>query len=226
MEEKELRSQILEELESISIPSSFKEWVVKYLEKHEAEEVESGKRIREAEERHYKQIDTKLDDLLNLRLENKITDEDYQKKKSKLETEKEELGKILKTPIQRSWVEEFKETLNVAEDIRQAFENGDEKTQKRILTSLGSNLVIQDKRFAIKGSNPILQLKSAVPEIKRLNARFEPLKTAQQKEKLELSYSSSPIMLRLLNTIRTSIQRDKASKFYYFGLKRFLGQSA
>lgn len=68
-------------MESISIPSSFKEWAGKYLEKHEAEEAESGKRIRESEERHYKQINTKLDDLLDLRLENKITDEDYQKRK-------------------------------------------------------------------------------------------------------------------------------------------------
>lgn len=106
------------------------------------------------------------------------------------------MGKILKTPIKKSWIEEFKETLSVAEDIRQAFENGDEKTQKRILTSLGSNLVIQDKRFAIKGSSPILHLKSAVPAIKKLNERFEPLETALQKEKLELAYSSSPILLR------------------------------
>lgn len=33
-------------------------------------------------------------------------------------------------------------------------------------------------------------------------------------------------MLRLLNTIRTSIQEDKESKFYYFGLKRFMEQGA
>lgn len=32
--------------------------------------------------------------------------------------------------------------------------------------------------------------------------------------------------LRLLATIRTSIQEDKASKFYYFGLKKFMEQGA
>ncbi len=35
-----------------------------------------------------------------------------------------------------------------------------------------------------------------------------------------------PTVLRLLNTIRTSIQEDKTSKFYYFGLKRFMEQGA
>lgn len=40
--------------------------------------------------------------------------------------------------------------------------------------------------------------------------------------------SNKPLFswLRLLNTIRTSIQEDKESKFYYFGLKRFMEQGA
>lgn len=41
-----------------------------------------------------------------------------------------------------------------------------------------------------------------------------------------LEYAHHPSVLRLLNTIRTSIQEDKASKFYYFGLKKLLEQNA
>jgi P-type E1-E2 ATPase len=39
-------------------------------------------------------------------------------------------------------------------------------------------------------------------------------------------YSLSKLKERLLNTIRTSIQEDKESRFYYFGLKKFIEQGA
>ncbi len=63
-------------------------------------------------------------------------------------------------------------------------------------------------------------------EEKAIRNRLEPLDFGSDKTKLWAEYAQSPMMLRLLNTIRTSIQEDKESKFYYFGLKRFLEQGA
>lgn len=196
MEEKVLKDQIIEALGSIDVPPSFKEWAEKYLERFTSEDIESGRKLREAQERHTNLVGTKLDELLDLRLEGKIKDEDYQKKKMKLDEEKEELTKILNSPHKKTWLEEFKETLSIAEDAKKAFDEGNEGKQKQVLTRLGSNLLIKSKRFVIQEPNAILYLKNAIPEIRAINSRFEPVENALQKQKLELCYSSSPIVLR------------------------------
>lgn len=196
VEAKELEIQIILELESIDIPSSFREWAERYLEQYASEELDTIGKLRMSQEKQHSLIETKLDELLNMRLEGKISDEDYATKREKLLEEKKELKKALALPPKKTWVEEFRESLNIAEDVRETFENGDEAKQKQVLASLGSNLTILDKKFAIKGKNPILRLKKISPVVKEISARFEPPGMAETKEKLELAYSSSPILLR------------------------------
>lgn len=76
----------------------------------------------------------------------------------------------------------------------------------------------------IKANNSIFQLKELASAVKVAHTTFEPAISASNKRKQAIPYGQFPMMLRLLNTIRTSIQEDKASKFYYFGLKKFMEQ--
>jgi hypothetical protein len=50
--------------------------------------------------------------------------------------------------------------------------------------------------FEIEASNPILLMEKFSSPVKEISERFEPLKSGLDKEKLELAYSSSPILLR------------------------------
>ncbi len=203
VEEKVLKEQILSELGRVSIPESFKEWAIEHLRNQAAEELEIAEKLRKQQVKIFHQTDEKLDQLLNMRLNNELLEEEYLKKKKIILSQKEVLKQTLATPHKRHWLEEFEETLSIAKDVQNRFINGTEKEQRVILSTLGSNLYITNKKFEIEASNPILRLEKAVPEIKLISERFEPLKTPEDKEKLELSYSSSPIMLPVWDTFRT-----------------------
>lgn len=101
--------------------------------------------------------------------------------------------------------------LSVASRAKTIFENSSEVAGKRAFL----NYLLQ---------NPIVTGKTLSFELKKpfdlvLNLAYAQTKTATIS-------SNRPIWLRLLDDIRTSIQEDKESKFYYFGLKKFMEQGA
>ena len=96
--------------------------------------------------------------------------------------------------------------------------------QKRLLLShTFSNLTLNADRIS---PNYTLGFEFLIEWVPQLNLIFEPGENSSIKGKENAFASSHPILLRLLNTIRTSIQEDKASQFYYLGLKRFMEQGA
>ena len=96
--------------------------------------------------------------------------------------------------------------------------------EKRLLLShIFSNLTLKADRISPNYTYGFEFLAEWVP---KLNLIFELAKDSPTKGKEDAFASSHPVLLRLLNTIRTSIQEDKESKFYYFGLKKFMEQTA
>lgn len=226
IEEKELENQIKKKVQAIDIPASFKDWAIRYFKQNEAPERERTEKVIQSQKRAYEGTEEKISRLLDLRISGEISETEFATKKEQLLAEKEHLKGLLEKPKEEYWLDRFIKAVNTAEDILDAFEKGNESTRKQILRNLGSNLYLKSRMFEIEASNPVLRLEKISLLVKEISERFEPPKTRLDKEKLELLYSSSPILLRLLDTIRTSIQEDKASKFYYFGLKKFLEQSA
>lgn len=196
VEEKKLEEQIKKNIFAIDIPSSFKNWALRYLKENEAEEQESEEKVTQSQQKAFDSTEEKLKRLLDLRLNGEISEMEFANKKEELLAEKARLKKLLETPQEESWVRKFERAMNAAEDIATAFEEGNETKRKRILNDLGSNLYIKCRLFQIEASNPILQLKKISPLVKEISGRFEPPKNPMDKEKLELAYSSSPILLR------------------------------
>lgn len=200
VEEKKLESQIKEKIHAIDIPPSFKDWAIRYFKTNEAEALESEDKVTESQERAYDGIEQKLSRLLDMRINSELSENEYSLKKEELVTEKARLKELLEKPQQENWIKRLEKAMNTAEDIAEIFEKGDETKRKRVLYDLGSNLYIKSKMFEIEASNPILQLEKVSFLVKEISARFEPPKNPMDKEKLELAYSSSPILLRRLDS--------------------------
>ncbi len=203
VEEKKLESQIKEKIQAIDIPPSFKDWAIRYFKTNEAEALESEDKVTESQERAYDGIEQKLSRLLDMRINSELSETEFTTKKEELIAEKARLKELLETPKQESWIKRLEKAMNAAEDIAEIFEKGDETKRKRVLYDLGSNLYIKSKMFEIEASNPILQLEKVSFLVKEISARFEPPKTPLDKEKLESSYSSSPLLLAWQDSFRT-----------------------
>lgn len=99
--------------------------------------------------------------------------------------------------------------LSVARRAKTIFENSSEVAGKRAFL----NYILQ---------NPVVEGKILSFELKK---PFDlVLNLADAQTKTTAIAGSRPIWLRGLDAIRTSIQEDRESKFYYFGLKRFMEQ--
>lgn len=196
VEEKILEEQIMENILAIDIPSSFKDWAIRYLKETESKELESESKITESQQKAFDGIEQKLNHLLDMRINKEISEAEFAMKKEEFATEKLRLKELLEKPQQEHWIKKLERAMDTAADIAKAYEEGDENKRKRILYNLGSNLYLKSRKFEIEASNPILLMKRFSSPVKQISVRFEPLKNALDKEKLELSYSSSPLLLR------------------------------
>ena len=201
LEEKQVEEQTEQILEEIKIPSSFIDWAIRKLHSKHGKELEEKESTIKKQKKEYEAFEAKIDHLLDMTLDKKLSEEEFIKKKDALMTEKTRLKAILDKCEGKSsnWLEkleEIKETLNFAKDASDKFKRGGFEKKKEIFHSLGSNLCLMDKKLLVKAENKLLGLKEVSSEVKTISERFEPLDCGLKKEKLELAYSSNPVLLR------------------------------
>jgi len=221
IEVKELEKQIEQYLLRIEISERFKNWAIKYLKEENEKEAASREVIFDSKRRAYNNCLKKLDNLFQLKISplntngSLLSDEEYAKIKSELLKEKARLEEILNDTGARveKWLEIGEKIFNFACHDRYLFKNGSAQEKSQILQALGSNLILKDKKLIIELKKPlrvIEEVSSRVPEVK---PRFEPKKSDKNKCKLEELYSKSPVVLRGLNKVRTSII-ENSEEFY------------
>lgn len=201
VEEKKLEEEIIKILQKIKIHPTFLDWAIEKLRKENKEELEEKKQLLENRKKEYEACDKKLDTLLNMRINGELSESEFITKKDELIKEKARLKANLDACESNSthWIdqlEEAKELLNLAQDSLDKFKNGDEAKRKEIFRSIGSNLSLSDKKLNIRANNKLIGLEIISSELNKIFRKFEPLNLPEDKEKLELLYSSSPVLLR------------------------------
>ena len=207
IEEKELEKQILDILERIEIPPEFHQWAVKQLKKESKIEVEDRNKILESQKRAYKNCVKKIDRLIEMRMNNEISQEEFLRKKKELLEEKVRLKELLNDTDDRinKWVKKAEAVLNFARNAKKEFEKGSLEKKRQILSALGSNLLLKDKKLIISIEKPLSLMEKVSQEVKKIHRRFEPLKKPVNTREIEKIYSQNPILLRLCDNIRTWI---------------------
>lgn len=220
VEEKDLESQIGKFMKGINIPKGFKDWAINYLKKTYAQELVSEKRVCEGQEKALEATEQKLSRLLDMRLGNELTEAEFADKKAEIRKQKEDLKETINKAQEpsESWIDRLEKSLDIAEDIKEKFENGQESTKKQLLLNLGSNLTLINKIFTVQAENPILRIKKIASTSRAIYERFEPLETPINKRELELVYSSSPMMLPLVDVFRTVDWGSVESELQFSGI--------
>ena len=176
IEEKQLKKQVADILERLSLPEEFHKWAMKHF--RESNETESAGRnqILFNLKKEYAQCLAKIDGLINMRANSELTESEFRDKKRVMIKEKERLQEMLNDTDKRvdKWLDAAENVFKFAEQARQRFETGDVEVKRQILSALGSNLNLKNKLLTIKLENTLFAIEKVSSRLRRKNTRFEP----------------------------------------------------
>jgi len=176
---------ITDEIEKFTILPEFRDWALDVLKEQNAKEVEDRNQIFESQTRAMTQAHNKLDRLVDMRINDLLSNEEYAKKKAELEEEIQSLRKQAKETEERidNWLELTEKVFDFATHAREAFLNGDIATKKQILMALGSNPTIKDGKLTIHANTWLVPIEKAYPALEAEYKGLEPAQTPENKER-------------------------------------------
>jgi len=156
----ELERQVDKFLKKIQISEKLKDWAINHMKRKYSDEVEDRNKVLKTHQKAYNQVQKKIDMLLDMRLNETISDKEYQVKKKGLIKQKQEIKKQLVRTDQRAdnWLETAERVFIFAHYARGWFKEGGIKTKKIILQTIGSHLTLKDKKLTIEPVGPFLVL--------------------------------------------------------------------
>jgi len=219
IEEKELEKQIAEELGKIEIPADFKEWALSRLKEQNSKEIEDREKIYGSQRRSYDASVRKIDNLIDMRANGEIDEDEFRNRKEALLSEKSKFQELLKDTDKRidNWLEVAERGFNFAEKASTIFadiENPNTlEAKKEIFATLGSDLILKDKKLFISWDKLLFPIKSMALEVREIKERLEPAKKPIDTKDMGEIYSHNPRLLRTLNEIRTFFRENPNAEF-------------
>lgn len=197
IEEKELKRQIIAEIDSLEIPPEFHSYAMKWFRQENEKEADSRNTIVRTQQKAYKACLAKIDGLTDMRAAGEIGAEEYAEKKIKLLTEKKRLDTTYENTTERvdQWAKTADEMFTFIEEAKWKLEKGDLHIRRAILSALGSNLIIKDKILNIDTEKCLFPVKKISKEVLAIRARFEPIDTLEKQRQFEQVCAQSPTLL-------------------------------
>lgn len=166
----------LEFLGSIKIPNSFHQWAIKQLQDEQMNEVQSRQLAIERNRILFDEVEKKLDMLIDMKLSQQLSEDEYNLKRNKLEKEKNVLKILLDESQNRQdeWIKKLDKKLDFAKTAKAKFESNIPEVQKEIMFNLGSNYILYDRKVTLDIDSPLLLVQKIVPEVNMVLGRLEP----------------------------------------------------
>lgn len=156
----ELENQIMNIINEVSISDDLRKWAVDYLKWFNANEIKDRRKIYLSQQKAFNDAQKKLDELVAMRFNGLLDDEEYASWKAKIIKEQVSLKtKMTDTEHRTSrWLELSENAFIFANKARIWFRDGDMETKREILKRLGSNFVLKDGKLHIQLQKPYLMI--------------------------------------------------------------------
>jgi len=174
----ELERQIKEELSTMSIDEDFKNLAIRYLGKVREEDTRKRSSAQKSLNETHKDVIKQLDNLTRMRLKEMMSDEEYLEHKNRLLIEREKLKEKMNDGEYKKdrWPELSEKAFNFACYAGYWFDHGSLEDKNTILQTIGSNLVVKNRKLLIELKNPWAIMRRGLKEAKEEKGRFEPSK--------------------------------------------------
>ncbi len=211
VELKKLEEQIQEILQSIVIPEEFIKFAIEVIESDIESEAQTNKGFIETYKKELNILIKKNDKLTEMKIDDLISEEEFKKKKSEYKKRQLELELL----IEEFELKDSHTTASINDALlfghiaAEAFQNATLEEKRIILSSLGSNLLIKDRKLEISFEKPISILNEISSSIRGKNGKKGRLEPAQVSIK-KGTYSDN-------NTINPLVLREQDSNLQPFG---------
>ena len=185
---KELEDQIDIELERYTIMPKFQKWALEILNRDNDKEIEERTKVYENLHKALTETQKELDALTKMRYRELIDDETFIKERDDL---KEKIARI-KTNLRETesraekWLELTEKTFNFACYARKEFLLGDLNKKREMLSALGQNFSLKDKKIHIIPNEWFIPIEKAYPMLEAEYKRVELDKTLTDTMRKEL----------------------------------------
>jgi len=228
----ELESQIDQVLARIHISEEFKTYAISYLDELTESEMASRKDILESQQRAYQECLCQIDNLIALKTSalnsdgSRLSNEEYNRQRVRLLNEKNALEELLRDVGDRveKAFQQSEEAFNFAHTARDRFAKGDSQTKKEMLVSLGSNLILKDKKLNIQAKQPFLILENLENAPELPTGTIEPETSGVSQGLLRHDLTNCPRLLGDLDDVRTyGYKASRAAALIYAHFKKEFG---
>lgn len=212
IEEKQLDKALINFYdEKLVISPVLSEWCIDEVPTVESEDQQYQELVSQSLEDAKRNIEQKLERLLDLRLnKTDMTDDEaslYDAKEKKLRTELAQVRAQQgnnKDPA--DWIEKAKTGFQLLPELVGTIENGDLQKKREVLDQLGSNLTLTDGKVSICSAKWVEALIKGLEDAKRKNSRFEPKNIVDTTDQNQVFASVRPILRRAIANVRTYLK--------------------
>ena len=188
---KQLEAQITDLIDNISIPQAFIDWGLDKLRLSQQDKQQVREQELEGLQKRKTGAEKKIDELINLRLENPhlFTPEKFDTKYQELEKGRDSIEEQINdhNSSVTTWRDDVIDSLEFVERLKQKFQSGDAKTKLTILYRLGSPLELENKELTIRLSEPFQTFLVAREQAKNRLGSLEPIMCSLEAVKADLS---------------------------------------
>lgn len=158
----DLAVQVDSFLARITISSQFKEWALKHLHLLHEADTRNHAADTAAQRKALETCELRLDNLIKLKTspenthEALLTDSEYARQRSELMHDKARLEALMRSPDTHTerCLQQATEVFETAATARLRFAEGDPRTQREILATVGSNHILKNKLLSIEAAKP------------------------------------------------------------------------
>ncbi len=171
----DLEEQIEAEIEKYTILPEFRQWALDILAKQNNTEINDRAKVYEMQHASFTETQKELDNLTRMRYKDMIDDETFVKESNILKDKIAKIKDALRQTETRAekWLELTEKTFHFATYARSAFLNGNSRQKREILTALGWNFSIKDKKLLIEPNEWLVPIAKAYPALESEYRRLE-----------------------------------------------------
>ncbi|MHB8276447.1 MAG: recombinase family protein [Candidatus Humimicrobiaceae bacterium] len=186
--EDKLEQLIKDEISKFTILPQFRDWALEVLRESHKDEVNERKEIFKNLERTYKDIESQINKLTDMKLKDQLTDEEYNVKREQLLADKAKIKENIDSYDTRidGWFELAEKGFNFIAGAREAFETGDLDTKKAILAAIGKKITLLNGKVIIEPEEWLVPIADKYPALEREYEMFEPAKSTDFTHKNEV----------------------------------------
>lgn len=166
--------QVRNYISSLKLNPEYTPLIKRTLKRINAQEFGLERKQQELKTRRLIDITDRKENLYGMKIDGLFSEDEYQKRKKEILIEEVQLRESYAEPRTKYWESVIDDAVSFAEGITQLFEYGDIFTRQMVLRTLGSNLILKDKKVKIQAKNAFIFLKGIENDMDRNSLWLEP----------------------------------------------------